>query len=283
MKTPMRVIPILLRLRYEKTVTVALKFILLPGLLCALIGCRSAVVEKHSRNLETTVTFTEPSYIIQVAATDTAPWYRELQIVLNQKPKDENELASLIKEHKPKARTAVLALLQEIKIGVEARRKPADKWSLYTLTCGRARRTTEISFTAEVVLTLLYVRRPVISFNNLPLDLCIAKLSRESGMQDSQPRAYNPRIYWSKENVSAVEAINAVLAANGFERRYTDTYHRITLRAQDFDNRTAFVEASAAMIVEKGRLLNQSRPAIIVTSKEKTSEPALPAPIEVKP
>jgi hypothetical protein len=241
------------------------------GVLALLSGCRTADVQRHTEQVQPTVTAGEPAYIIHSQPGKTEPWYRELQVVIDHKPESEKETESIVAEHKAEISDASVALLEEVRKAVDEKRKPTDKWSLISMTCGRPKKGPEIQFNTDVALTKLYARRPVIAFNNVPLDICIAKLSRETGMQDAQPRNYNPRIFWSKTNVTAFEAIDDILKQNGFEKRISDAFHRVTLRLQDYKTRGEFVEAAVENIINKGKALNEARPAIVVTPKEKQS------------
>jgi hypothetical protein len=246
-------------------------------------GCRTAAVERHTGRVETAISAGEPPSLVRAPGAED-PWYRSLQVVLDEKPKDDKELESLVEQGKPAAKSATLEVLQEIQKAIDAQRKPSDKWSVLSMTCGKTRRGSELQFNADVVITNLYARRPTISFNNVPLDLCVAKLCRECGIQDSQPKGYNPRIYWSKLNVSAIEALEAILGSHGFERRFSDVNHHVTLRVQDYPTRAGFVEAASNAILEKGKLLNQARPALLVVPTERSSESkSEPKPSQPKP
>lgn len=250
------------------------------AILAVCSGCRKASVEQQTRRIETALLAGEPPHFVRAAsaAPETQPWFADLQIVLDEKPKDEKELEVLLEQHKPAAKNAIAALLQDIKTAVDGQRREQDKWSLLSMSCGKPRRSHELQFSADVVLTTLYVRRPAISFNNVPLDLSIAKLCRECGIHDSQPRGYNPRIYWSRLNVSAFEAIEAILNAHGYTRRFSEISQQIALKLNDFASREEFVKAAAQAALDAGKLINQARPALIVTAKERQPEtPPAPA------
>ena len=249
------------------------------GAVCLLFlsGCRKAAVERHSERVDTAIVVNEPAYLVKPKVVDNPPWHRELQVVLDQRPENEKEVEALLADHNPAIARAATILLEDIQTAVNAKRQPQDKWSVLSLSCGRTRKTTDIQIGVDVGLTKLYARRPVISFNNMPLDICIAKLSRDSGLQESQQRNFNPRIYWSKTNVSAYEAMEAILTAHGYERKYTDTHYKLALRAQDHASREALIDAVVQAVTEKGKALNAARAGIVVTPKEK-EEPAAPPP-----
>src|SRR5205814_6591261 len=121
--------------------------------------------------------------------------------------------------------------------------------------------------------TKLYERRATIAFDSVRLQLCIAKLCRESEIQDSQPRGYNPSITWQKQNVSAFEAISTLLNANGFDAKFVDTSYKVTFKAQDFSTRKEFIEAVREAVVAKGKTLNSTRQAVIVSPKVNPAQP----------
>jgi hypothetical protein len=254
---------------------------LLVGAPLVISGCRKAAVERLDTGLGGTTVQTglvagEPAYLLRPANQTTEPWYRPMQIVLDKKAADQKELdEQLSAAHAPIA-AEMKKLIAEVDQAVQNRRKPNDRWSVLLLSCGRAKKVSDILFNADVGLTKLYAKRPVIAFNEMPLDLCIAKLSRESGIHDSQPRGFNPRVFWSKTNVSAIEAYEGVLSAHGFEHKFTDVGYKVSLRLQDYETRREFIDAAVEAIMVKGKALNEARPAITVTPRE-TPAPEAPA------
>jgi hypothetical protein len=195
---------------------------------------------------------------------------------LDSKPTSEKELDLLVAEKKPAVSDALMTLLEDIRNTIESKHQNNDKWSLYSLNGGRPRRGSDIQFTGDICLTKLFSPRPVIAFNNIPLDIGIAKLSRETGIQDSIPRNYNPRVYWSKTNVSVYEAIHEILKQHGYVHRFTDTSYRVTLRFQDFKTKEAFMDAAVNGLLEKAKALNVARPALVVTPLEKNEKIVTP-------
>jgi hypothetical protein len=258
----------------------------IAGVLLILGGCRKAAVEPSVPKVDTRTSAGEPSYIIKPAESATPPrehWYKDYQVVLEHKPETDAEAEKLAAEKKTDIARAVAPLLEEIRASVEMQRKASDKWSLLALTIQRGKKPSDINLIAEIGLTSLYARRPVIAFNNMPLDLCIAKLCRESGIQDAQQRNFNPRVFWTKNNVSAMEALDAVLNSNGFERKLTDTYYRSNFRVQDYDTREELLKAVVDAVIERGATMNAARPAVVVTPKEKAPKPAEEAPKKPAP
>lgn len=255
---------------------------LLPVLgLLPLCGCRKAAVEPHVAAFETRLTVGQPAYLMRPEGETEAPWYRSLQIVFEQRPADEKELETQLNDRKPVAAQAEEELLHEIQRAVQGRRIAADKWSLSALTIGRTKRTSELGLSAEIVLTGLYAKRPVIAFNDVPLDMCVGKLARDAGIMYATPRGHNPFITWSKTDVSAAEALDEILPAHGYEHKYVSAARKANLRLAGHPSRAAFVEAAVREIVEvAGKELNAARPAIAVTAKE--TPPAAPAEPEKK-
>jgi len=252
--------------------------LLLAGSVLTLTGCRKADVDRFDPAVTTYINVTEPAVFVR-PQNDTAPWYRELQVVLDQKATDEKELAAKIEEKKPGVTEASTRLLVELDRAVQSRRNPADKWSALTLTLGKGKKAGDVQLNADVGLTGLYAKRPAIAFNELPLELCVAKLARESGIQHSQPRGYNPTVNWSKTDVSAADAYEAVLNTHGFDHKFTETFHRVSLRLQDFASRQEMLDAAIEAIAAKGKMLNSSRAAVAVSPRDKAAQPTeVPAP-----
>lgn len=262
----------------------ALSLSLVSIVCCAgLTGCRTAAVDRFAGRIDQVLATGEPAYWVNAPGLPPAgnpnAWYRDLQVILDAKPEDAKSVAPLLAEHRAAILQAERDLLLDVQRAMEKNQSGAQKWSLLSLSCGLARKNSDIQFAADLGLTTLYARRPVIAFDALPFNLCIAKLCRECGIQDAQPRSANPRIDWSRLNVRALDAIDALVSANGFERRYTDVFQRVSLRVQDYPSRAAFVTAAVDGIAEKGRQLDRARPALIITLRDKTKLPeAQPAP-----
>ena len=254
---------------------------LLVGAPLIVSGCRKAAVDKPDENLggqvQTNVVIGEPAYLLRPQNQAEEPWYRSFQVVLEKKAADEKELEEMVNAGKAPVLAETRKLLEELNDELQDRRKANDKWAVLTVTCGRGKKVNEIYINADVGLTKLYARRPVIAFNEMPLDLCVAKLSRESGIHDSQPRGYNPRVFWSKTNVSAIEAYDGVLKAHGFEYKFSDVGSKLSLRLQDFESRQAFIDGAIEAILAKGKALNSARPAIIVSPREAPAPADTPA------
>ena len=239
--------------------------------LCAVFlgGCRKAQTRLDSpQEIDAAINVKEPPYLIQPSADSLKNWYHGMQIILDHPPKDNKELQAQIEAHKPEAAAAILEVLSEIKNSATAMRKPTDKWCLLSLSCGRVKRNGEdLIFTAEVGLASLYAKRPVIAFDNMPLEFCVARLARECGIEDSQKKSYNPYINWSKTNVSPLEALESIVDAYGFTSKFTDVSFRFSLQLQDYALRQTFVESAVAGIMEKGRMLNVAHPGLIIMPK----------------
>lgn len=265
----------------------------LSGALLFSSGCRRAAVERFNPSVETRVASAEPAVFVrpQTNSGEKDPWYRELQIVLDQPAASEQDLAAKLDEQKPRVNEAMKKLLNEVNAAVQSRKSAADKWSVLAISCGKTRKVSDLQLNADIGLTRLYAKRPVIAFNDLPIELCVAKLARESGIHESQPRGYNPPVNWSQTGVSVLEAFETVLAAHGFEHKLSDTLYKAAVRVQDFASRQEFIEGATESILAKGKALNSARPAIAVALKEKPAPPppaaepskrAVPVPPERK-
>jgi len=182
-------------------------------------------------------------------------------------------------------RKSLTATLNEISKAVEDQQHESDKWSILSLSAGRAKRANEIHFGADVGLTRLYSHRPVINIVSEPLDISVAKLAREAGIQDAQTRGHNPPITWEKNDVSAYDALEAIVPGHGFDVKFTNTFYHIDLKAQDYNSRKEFIDAMASAILAKGKDLNNIRAAVVVTPRVKGPDTAIgeTRPVDVKP
>ena len=218
------------------------------------------------------------------------PWYSDLQVLLDDKPTDEKELQIFITAHKDEVRKALSAALDDIAKAVEDQRHVSDKWSILTLTAGRLKHANEVHFQADVGLTRLYSHRPVVNISEVPLDMCVAKLAREAGIQDAQTRGHNPPITWEKNDVSAYDVLEAIVPSHGFDVKFTNTFYHIDLKCQDYNSRKEFIDAMSAAILAKCKDLDDIRAAVIVTPHVKLETPPsdtkpgdVKAPAETKP
>ena len=238
-------------------------------------GCRKAEVVRTpgAASITTALNVGDTAYILRPKDSGKVPWYREFQVVFDQRPEDEQQLETFIAANRAPVVEATNSLLAEISTAVEAQRRPQDRWSLLTAWCGRVKKGGEVSFIAEVGLTKVFTRRPTISFQALPLELAVAKLARESGITDSVPRGYSPLVTWSETDVSVKEAYDAFLPQYGFERKYQDIQGRVTLRMQDFAFRKDFVTSAVNGILAEGKRLNTTRGGIIVTPRDTPKVP----------
>jgi len=263
-----------------------------------LCGCRKAAVEPYQTTLQTRVLVNEPAYVMRPANETQAPWHRDLQVVFDSRPADEKEMNAILADRKPIVSQAEQDLLQQVQNAVQGRRKPTDKWSVLSLSIGRARKASDILFSTEVVLTKLYAKRPAVALDNLPLEMCVAKLAREADLVYAQPRGHNPFITWSRTDVSAFEAIQEILSAHGLEPRYKNADYKISLRIEDqpkskeaggktqdaarkdapeplplYLTRADFVKAASDAILEKGNAINKAPAAVTVSQKETPAPP----------
>ncbi len=237
--------------------------VLLAVLSLGVFGCRTADVQPGKPQFDTDIKILEPAYAMR-RPKDT-PWYANMQVLLDEKPVDEKDLETKINEGKPTVRKNTEELLQEIENKIDEQRKGNERWSIISVQCGRGKKPNEIHFDAEVGLTKLYTRRPAIAISGVPMDICIAKLCRESEVQDAQPKGHNPLVNYDKQNVSAYDAIEAILKSNGFDSKYSDTSYKLTYKAQDYASRKEFVDAVTTAVLAKGQTLNGVKSALIVS------------------
>lgn len=260
-----------------------LSLTVMAGVLISTSGCRKAEVDRTANTISPSLNAGDPAYILKPKNEAKAPWYREMQVIFDERPTDEKQLEAYLVENRGPITTASTALLKEIADNIESQRRPTDRWSLLTCWCGRTKKGGEITFIADVGLTKVFTRRPAMSFQELPLELAVAKLARESGITDSVPRGYSPKVTWSETDISVKEAYDSFLPKYGFERKYTNISARVTLRLQDYASRQDFITAATNGIVAEGKKLNSLRGGIIVTPKDTTPQtPAAPAATDGK-
>lgn len=233
-------------------------------------GCNKAEVESAQSQFQPDVQILEPAYAM---ARKDAPWYSNMQVLFEEKPLDEKDLEAKVNAGRDEVRKNVEALLQEIGAAIETKHNANDKWNIVGVSCGRGKKPNEIHFEAEVGRTKLFERRPLITFSNVRLQNCIAKLCRETELQESQPRGHNPSVTWEKQHVSAYEAMQTLLNVNGFDYKFIDASYKLPFKAQDYASRQEFIDAVKKAVLEKGDALNTLRPAIVVTPKVKPDEP----------
>jgi len=251
----------------------------MAGVLISASGCRKAEVERTANTITPSLNAGDPAYILKPKSENKAPWYRDMQVVFDQRPEDEKQLETFLAANRAPVSEASGALLKEIADSVETQRRPTDRWSLLTVWLGRTKKGGEITMIADVGLTKVFTRRPAMSFQELPLELAVAKLARESGITDSVPRGYSPKVTWSETDISVKEAYDSFLPKYGFERKFTNISGRVTLRLQDYASRQDLLTAATSGIVAEGKRLNGVRGGIIVTPKDNTLQaPAATAP-----
>ncbi|MCY3017590.1 MAG: hypothetical protein NTW87_00970 [Planctomycetota bacterium] len=273
-----------------------LSLLLSAGLALMLCGCRKAAVEAYSATpVQTALVTGEPAFLfrqVKESKETEQPWYREFQVVMDQKApeapgkaedadaeKDKTgALDALIAERKPAIAQASATLLEEVRNAIQAKRKPSDNWSVVRLSIGRAKRPSETLLQVEVGLTRLYAQRPAIALNDMLMELCVAKLSREAGITYSFPRAHNPVVNWRETNVSARQALETLLRAHNFDYQFMNASYTYTYKLQAFPTRGAFSDAVVHDVLEKGGdTLNKGVSGVKVTLRETPKEPPVVA------
>lgn len=240
----------------------------------ALPGCRRAQVDNPTEPLEPVLTVRQsPPGETPPAAPGAAAagaWYRELFGEPLGQPgetpaADPRVKAVIVEVETP--RTLGQAFLAEIRRAVEAQRPGDAGWSLLRLElsapAGRSSSASQLS--ADLGLTALYERRPVIAFEQQTLEQCVGYMARLAGLRYAQlGRAQNPLVTWRRENVTLYEALRALLDERGFKVRFTDAGLGLTLPLKDRKTRDAFVAAAVAEILNQGRKLDRGLPALLV-------------------
>ena len=233
-----------------------------------LAGCQRAEVGRAERDeVQPAMVVREPPVYVKPPKSAETSWIDELRLQVDVPPAGPGPRAALVAERGQPVAKATAVLLETVRAAVEIRRKNSDKWSIVELSCGKARRSNELVFSAEVGLTKLYAKRRSITFTRVPLELCVAQLARESGISQTEVRSYNPIMTWQQNNVSAFEAIEALAASRDFDVKYTDAHFQVWLEPEKFKTQAQFVEAAVEAILQRGRVLNTGRPVVLATPR----------------
>src|SRR5512141_3085218 len=104
-----------------------------PALAALLVlpACRKAAVEASAvaPSVQAGISGGKPAVVVRAPnANADEPWYRELEVVLQEKASDEKDLDAKVEAQKPAVEEAVKKPLDEVEQTVQERRKPNDKW-----------------------------------------------------------------------------------------------------------------------------------------------------------
>jgi len=249
--------------------TLALSSLLVWALVLA--GCGRAKLPAPNEVIEPVVRVNELSWHLKAAPAkegeEAPPWHQILSVELDALPGDTASLREAIDQRRGDAYQAAQALLKEIATGVEAGRKQDALWSVLSIQIGghKPQRNTPPTLALELGLTKLYARRPVISFQDVTFEQCMTNLALQGGLKLAPNRSVNPVLSWQKENVSVIEAIDAILNLHGFDRRITGAYVQTNLQAAQFKTRQEFVEAAVQAALNYGKGLDRNIAALILS------------------
>jgi len=271
------------------------------ALLLSLVGCGKSKLPTSVEQLETTVRVSELPYATKPAATsDNVPWYKALTVVLDEMPTTATALKETLEQRRSNAQAAAQGILEQIQAGVNEKRNADAKWSVLSMDLGASKpmRNGGVPFTAALGLTKLYARRSEISFDNVRLEDCMRQLALQSGLRMPPARFMNPVVTWRRENVSSIEAVDAILDVHNFDRKILGAYARASLQAENFKTREEFVEAAVQAVIAYGKALDRSVAALTLSPRGeravapkaesdnapvKTSPAPAPAGLEVPP
>lgn len=237
----------------------------------ALAGCGRAKLPAPNEVIEPVVRVNELPWHLKAAPAkegeEAPPWHQMLSVELEALPGDAAGLREAIDQRRGDAYQAAQALLKEIATGVEAGRKPDALWSVLSIQIGghKPQRNTPPTLAVELGLTKLYARRPTISFQDVTFEQCMTNLALQGGLKLAPNRSVNPVLSWQKENVSVIEAIDAILNLHGFDRRITGAYVQTNLQTTQFKTRQEFVEAAVQATLNYGKGLDRNIAALILS------------------
>ncbi|MBI3831571.1 MAG: hypothetical protein HY291_18775 [Planctomycetes bacterium] len=249
------------------------------ALLSILTGCGTAKLTPPNEVIEPVIRVNELPWRLKAKdppkeGAEAAPWHDELSVELDVLPGDAAGLKDAIDQHRGPAYQAAQALIKEIQGGVEKSRKADTRWSILAIQVGgaKAQRNSIPTVTAELGLTKLYARRPEIGFENVTLEQAMLQLAQQAGLKFASPRSVNPVLSWRKENVSVIEAVDAILNLHGYGRKITGSYVQLALAPGQFKTRQEFVDGAVQSILNYGTGLDRNVAALMPMVRVKPAE-----------
>jgi len=239
-------------------------------LACGLAGCGKSKLPTPTEQFETVARVTELPYAAKPAQPpESAPWHKALTVELEEMPATAAALKEALEQHRAEAQAAAQGVLEQIQAGVREKRNANALWSVLSmdLGAGKPMRNGGVPFTAALGLTKLYARRAEISFDNVRLEECMRQLALQSGLRLPPARFMNPIVTWRRENISSIEAIDAILDVHNFDRKILGAYARVDLKAENFKTREEFVEAAVNAVIAYGKALDRSIAALTLSPR----------------
>jgi hypothetical protein len=256
-----------------------LLFVSSLSLMAILTGCGSAKMTPPNEVIEPVMRVNELPWRLKAKdapkeGAEAPPWHDELSVELDVLPGDATGLKEAIDQHRGTAYQSAQALIKEIQGGVVQSRKADSRWSVLAIQIGgaKAQRNAIPPVTVELGLTKLYARRSQIAFENVTLEQAMLQLAQQSGLRFASPRSVNPVLSWSKENVSVIEAIDAILSLHGFGRKITGAYVQLALAPGQFKSRQEFVDGAMQSILNYGTGLDRNVAALMPFVRIKSAE-----------
>lgn len=231
-------------------------------------GCGYAKIRPPGEQVETVTQVSEISYVLKPkTAPATQPWYHELLVELDVRPATPEAMKEALDQRRGPAYQAATTLLQELREEIERKRGKEAKWCLLSLRLGQDRvsRGESVPVAVEMGLTRLYAKRPEIAFVDATLEQCLLRLALQADLKMSSVRTANPVLTWKRQEVSVLEAIDAILNEYGFQRRITGAYARVVLQAEKYATREEFKQAASKVILDYGKGLDRNIPALLVS------------------
>lgn len=252
----------------------------------ALPGCgRRKVVEDPTTSVQARIQVEQLPYAFQSEMLHAGrTWHEDLLVVLPSRPKGAEELKAAVAEHRGPAITAAEGLGREIDHACREILEKEGRWSVVDVSVGDSvsRHKGLIPVRVDIGLRTLYAYRPEIAFQDVPFDRVMTTLATQAGMRHGQAKYGNPLVSWRRQNVTTLDAIDAIADAHGFMRRYAGVTARIALQAREYETREAFFKALAAETEKAVANLARDVPAVLISPKTKTPKPEAPDVAEKK-
>lgn len=245
-------------------------------LLCAACGHGTTRVHQPVERIEPALKVLEVPYVVKPKeAPEGDPlWYRELLVELETVPKEKPALQMAIEVRRGAAYRSAHQLLEEVRDQVQLALDERAGAVLLSMEFGdlEAVRNGPLILKAELGLRELYIRRDEIAVERMYLEPALTRLALQGGLRHSQRKTYNPVVSFRRQNVSVLEAIDAILKEHGFQRKLSGVGARVTTDARKFPTRELFVQTSVQSILDAVEKLRHDLPTLIVYQGKRPGE-----------
>lgn len=245
-------------------------------LLCAACGHGKTRVHQPVERIEPALKVLEVPYVVKPKeAPEGDPlWYRELLVELETVPKEKPALQMAIEVRRGAAYRSAHQLLEEVRDQVQLALDERAGAVLLSLEFGEleAVRNGPLLLKAELGLRELYIRRDEIAVERMYLEPALTRLALQGGLRHSQRKTYNPVVSFRRQNLSVLEAIDAILKEHGFQRKLSGVGARVTTDARKFPTRELFIQTSVQSILDAVEKMRHDLPTLIVYQGKRPGE-----------